>query len=56
MDLKMRIAIGQFNQLSDERLKFAKQIGASGVLLNTPALPGDKRWEFMNLLRLRTQV
>ena len=56
MELKMRIAIGQFNQLSDERLKFAKQIGASGVLLNTPALPGEKRWEFMDLLRLRTHV
>lgn len=56
MDLKMRIAIGQFNQLSDERLRFAKQIGASGVLLNTPVLPGEKRWEFMDLLRLRTHV
>ncbi len=56
MDLKMRIAIGQFNQLSDERLKFARQIGVSGVLLNTPVLPGEKRWEFMDLLRLRTHV
>lgn len=56
MDLKMRIAIGQFNQPSDERLKFARQIGVSGVLLNTPALPGEKRWEFMDLLRLRTHV
>ncbi len=56
MELKMRIAIGQFNQLSDERLKFARQIGASGVLLNTPVLPGEKRWEFMDLLRLRTHV
>jgi mannonate dehydratase len=56
MDLKMRIAIGQFNQLSEERLRFAKQIGASGVLLNTPVLPGEKRWEFMDLLRLRTHV
>lgn len=55
MELSMRIAVGQFNQLSDERLKFAKQLGVSGVLLNTPVLPGEKRWEFMDLLRLRTQ-
>ena len=41
----IRVAIGQFNELSHERLTFAQQIGASGVLLNTPLLPGDQRWE-----------
>jgi mannonate dehydratase len=40
----IRVAIGQFNELSHERLTFAQQIGASGVLLNTPVLPGDQRW------------
>jgi mannonate dehydratase len=53
---EMRVAIGQFNELSDERLRFAKQIGVTGVLLNTPKLPGDKRWEFMDLLRLRVRA
>jgi mannonate dehydratase len=52
----MRVAIGQFNQLSHERLMFAKQLGASGVLLNTPVLPGEKRWEVEDLRRLRTHV
>jgi mannonate dehydratase len=52
----MRVAIGQFNRLSDERLRFAKQLGVSGVLLNTPVMPTNKRWEFMDLLQLRTQV
>lgn len=52
----MRVALGQFNQATDERLRFAKQIGVEGVLLNTPALPGDQRWEFMDLLRLRTTI
>ncbi len=49
----MRVAIGQFSELSHERLTFASQLGASGVLLNTPVLPGTERWEAADLLWLR---
>src|SRR5690349_18055231 len=49
----MRVAIGQFNELSHERLTFAAQLGASGVLLNTPVLPGERRWEVADLAWLR---
>jgi mannonate dehydratase len=49
----MRVAIGQFNELTHERMTFAKQLGASGVLLNTPALPGERRWELADLAWLR---
>ncbi len=49
----MRVAIGQFDELSHERLRFAAQIGASGVLLNTPVLPGEQRWEVHDLVWLR---
>jgi len=49
----MRLAVGQFNQLSDERLQFIKQLGVGDVLLNTPVLPGETHWEFMDLLHLR---
>lgn len=52
----MRIAIGQFNELSHERLTFAKQLGVSGVLLNTPRLPGEHRWEYDDLARMREHV
>jgi mannonate dehydratase len=52
----MRIAIGQFNEASHERLTFAKQLGVSGVLLNTPRLPGEHRWEYDDLARLREHV
>jgi mannonate dehydratase len=52
----MRIAIGQFNEPSHERLTFAKQLGVSGVLLNTPRLPGRQRWEYDDLARLREHV
>lgn len=52
----MRIAIGQFNELSHERLTFAKQLGVSGVLLNTPRLPGEHQWEYDDLARMREHV
>ena len=53
MERTMRLAAGQFNQLSDARLRFIKQLGVDDVLLNTPVLPGETHWEFMDLLHLR---
>jgi mannonate dehydratase len=52
----MRVALGQFNEATDERLRFAKQMGVGGVLLNTARLPGEKRWEFLDLVSLRSKV
>jgi mannonate dehydratase len=49
----MRVAVGQFSELSHERLSFARQLGAAGVQLNTPVLPGEERWELNDLLWLR---
>ena len=43
--MKIRVAVGQFHDLTDERLRFAAQIGATGLQMNNPTLPGDKRWE-----------
>ncbi len=51
--LKMRVAMGQFNELTQEKLIFARQLGVSGVQMNTPILPGTQRWEYEDLLRLR---
>jgi mannonate dehydratase len=48
----MRIAIGQFNVLSDEKLRFAQQIGVRGVQMNTPRLPGETNWEARDLRAL----
>ena len=45
----MRVAIGQFRELSEERLRFAVQLGASGVVLNTPILPGTQHWDYDDL-------
>jgi mannonate dehydratase len=52
----MRIAVGQAARATDEYLSFACQIGAAGVQFNTPDLPGERRWEVGDLVRLRDRV
>ena len=39
MSPQMRIGLGQFNELTDEKLAFIKQLGADDFLMNTPRLP-----------------
>lgn len=48
----IRVAVGQFNELTEEKLRFAAQIGASGIQMNTPLLPGDTKWELDDLRAL----
>jgi mannonate dehydratase len=55
-DLTMRVAIGQFSELTDEQLAFAKQCGCEDVLLNTPKLPGEERWEYEDLRAWRQRA
>src|SRR3712207_3988348 len=55
-ELGMRIAVGQFNELTDEKLIFAQQLGVPGVQMNTPRLPGEVRWEYEDLLHLRQKT
>jgi mannonate dehydratase len=56
--LPMRLAVGQLNQLTDEAILFAKQLGIQDIQFNmyhgSPHLPGDARWEYLDLVRLRT--
>ena len=56
--LPMRLAVGQLNQLTDEAILFAKQLGIQDIQFNmfhgSPQLPGEFRWEYLDLLRLRT--
>src|SRR5437773_12549974 len=54
-NLPMRVGLGQFSELTDEMPKFIKQCGCDDLLLNTPRLPGESRWEFRDLLLLRTR-
>ena len=52
---KLRVAIGQFKEMTDEKLRFAAQIGVKGVQMNTPALPGETHWEEKDLRALVLQ-
>ena len=52
----IRVAVGQFHELSEERLRFAAQIGATGLQMNNPTLPGDSRWEQKDVRALVDQV
>ncbi|MBO9610812.1 MAG: mannonate dehydratase [Paenibacillaceae bacterium] len=53
---RMRVAGGQLRDVDDESLRFLKQLGVDSVQLNTPYLPGEHRWEYEDLLRMRLQV
>ncbi len=50
--MTIRIGVGQFNELTDEKLTFAAQIGADTIQMNTPKLPGEERWETADLRAL----
>ncbi len=49
---EMRVAVGQFSEMTDEMLRFAAQLGVSGVQMNSPLLPGEERWEAADLQAL----
>ena len=49
---KLRVAIGQFKEMTDEKLRFASQLGVKGVQMNTPKLPGETHWEEQDLRAL----
>ena len=53
---EMRIGLGQFRELTEEKLAFIKQLGADDFLMNTPDLPGDERWELADLAALRERA
>jgi mannonate dehydratase len=53
---EIRLAIGQFNEITDEKLSFAKQLGVAGFQMNTPQLPGEHRWAYEDLRRLRAKA
>ena len=42
----MRIGLGQFNDLTDDKLAFIKQIGFDGFMIpdHVPKVDGDSAW------------
>lgn len=54
--MSIRVAIGQFHELTEEKLRFAQQIGATGLQMNNPTLPGETRWEEKDVRALVEKV
>jgi mannonate dehydratase len=66
-ELPMRVAAGQFSDLTDEIITFTQQVGLKDVQFNMygstqrhwdytdSPLPGNERWEYIDLLMLRTR-
>lgn len=53
----MRVAIGLPGNATDDHLRYARQLGCTGVVLATPArLSGEQRWEEVELVALRRWV
>lgn len=50
--MTIRVALGQFNELTDEKLQYAAQLGLTSVQLNNPLLPGESRWDVADLRAL----
>lgn len=50
----MRVALGQFNEMTEEKLLFAKQLGVNGVQMNLlrSSIPGEAVWAYQDLARL----
>ena len=56
MPLSMRVGLGQFDELTDEKLAFIKQMGADDFLMNVPKLPGETHWELGDLRALKQRA
>jgi len=54
--MSIRVALGQFNEITDEKLAFIKQLGAEDFLMNTAKLPGDEQWEYEDLAALKQRA
>ncbi len=52
----IRVGIGQFNEMTDEKLRFAAQLGVSTIQMNSPRIPGKVRWETEDVRALVTKA
>jgi len=55
-EIKLKPVFGAIHEVTEEVLKFAKQLGVSGIIVHSPKLFGNGYWEFNSLLHLRTRV
>lgn len=53
LEQKIRVALGQVSTFDEETFRWAAQLGLKHCQFNTPELPGEKWWEYEDLLALR---
>ena len=51
----MRLGLRSSHEITDDKLKFAKQLGVTDIIIHTPRI-GEGFFEFMDLVRMRTRV
>ena len=56
MKRKMELGLYLFGEVDEEWLIFVNQLGVEAVVMANPRLPGDGRWEFIDLLQMRTAI
>ena len=56
MPKEMRMGQGQFRDPSDDMLTYIVQLGLQDFLMNTASFPGDKQWEYEDLLAARKKA
>jgi mannonate dehydratase len=55
--MTMRIGLGAIQEVDDERLRFASQLGVTDIIANTHPVPDrGGYWDFQDLVWLRTRV
>jgi mannonate dehydratase len=52
----MRVAVGVPGNVTDTQLKLASQMGCSGVVVASPAIPYESGWAYDDLARLRERI
>lgn len=52
----MRVGLGQFNEMTDEILRFAAQLGVTTIQMNSPRIPGRERWDAGDVRALVTKA
>lgn len=50
-ELPMRVGLGQFQEISGDRLQFIRQCGCDDFQMNTPKFPGTERWEYEDIAK-----
>jgi mannonate dehydratase len=56
MPKEMRVGQGQFRDPSDDMLTYIVQLGLQDFLMNTANFPGEKQWEYEDLLAARKKA